>query len=364
MKKITALLLVAILTIAMFAACASPAPAPAPAAPAPAAPGAAPAAPAQADLQTITAVSVGMQFGVNWWDALEWETDIWGQRLAESDRGFRLENNYFGPTSRDSALQLQVIADAIALDPDILFVVPIAAESVDAQLAPVKARGTKVISHQGPEMTNVHFNVESFRPQDFAVYMADQIVYHGGPGGNIAILVGTLSEQFHVGVATGLYENFRDRHPGWVSITGTNWIESINAENAYAVAVQLMQQHPDLDAMFVCSASAFVSVARAVENLGRADDIQLFTMASAQLSEDAWRAGTVTLSAFWYAGHVAAAAYEIGLRLIEGRTINTGDDLGIPGFGSIIVEGRNVFGDGWIEVNADNWQQVMVDFPV
>ncbi|MDR1621203.1 MAG: hypothetical protein LBS00_02385, partial [Synergistaceae bacterium] len=77
---------------------------------------------------------------------------------------------------------------------------------------------------------------------------------------------------------------------------------------------------------------------------------------------DAWKAGTLTHSCFWYPGYSAAAAYEVALRVIEGREIKNGDDLGVPGFENIIVDGINVYGSGWIDVTAENWQQVADEY--
>ena len=366
-KKTLSILLATIMVMALFGACTPGATAPTPTAPTPGTPAEGNAATpdtAAGDTVDLVGATVVMQVGMNWWDSMGWQVDAWSERLAASDRGFTLDNFYLGPTSRDGALQVQVISDAIALNPDILYIVPITADAVDAQIAIARNNGAVVVTHQGPALENNHFNIEGFRASDFGAFFADQMVYHGGPTGTVAITVATLGDQFHVDIANAMYDRFASHHPGWQSITGRNWVEIINAETAYSVVVQLIQAHPDINAIWCPSASAFPSVSRAVEELGRTGEIQLYALASPQLAEDGWRAGTVTLTAFSFPGYVAEAAYEVALRVIEGREINTGDDLGVRGFNSIIVDGRNIFGDGWLEITPDNWEQMLNDFPV
>ena len=97
---------------------------------------------------------------------------------------------------------------------------------------------------------------------------------------------------------------------------------------------------------------------RAIEELGKTGEILLIGNASAAARTDAWEAGTLTHTCFWYPGYSAAAAYEVALRIREGKEIKTGDDLGIPGFESIIVDGKNIYGSGWFDVTVENWKEM------
>jgi simple sugar transport system substrate-binding protein len=97
---------------------------------------------------------------------------------------------------------------------------------------------------------------------------------------------------------------------------------------------------------------------RAIEELGKTGEIILIGNASAAARTDAWEAGTLSHTCFWYPGYSAAAAYEVALRIIEGKEIKTGDDLGVYGFENIIVEGKCIYGSGWYDVTAENWQEM------
>ena len=106
--------------------------------------------------------------GSTWFDSMGWETDKRGETIGE--RGYSLENHYIGPTAQDSAAQLQSLSDALALNPDILCVVPIAADAVDAMLAVAKANGSTIVTHEGGTLQNIDYNVDAFHPDDYGAH--------------------------------------------------------------------------------------------------------------------------------------------------------------------------------------------------
>ena len=102
--------------------------------------------------------------------------------------------------------------------------------------------------------------------------------------------------------------------------------------------------------------------ARAIEELGKTGEILLIGNASPKARADAWESGALTHSCFWYPGYSAAAAYEVGLRLMEGKTVQTGDDLGAPGFENITISGNNIYGSGWVDVTSENWKELIEQY--
>lgn len=305
---------------------------------------------------TLVGAVVVKAVGSIWFDSMGWETDAWGETIG--DRGYELKNNYLGPTSQDSAAQLQVLADAIALNPDILCVVPIAADAVDEQLAIAKANGATVVTHEGGTLQNIDYNVDAFAPDAYGAHFAKLLAEYGGETGKVAITVGSLTEVSHNQWAQALYDSLQENYPGWESVTGGDFIESGATDSAYENGKQLIQAYPDLNCIWVGSASATMGYARAIEEMGKTGEIMLIGNASAQARADAWENEILTHTCFWYPGYSAAAAYEVALRIIEGREIKTGDDLGVKGFENIIVDGKNIYGSGWYDVTADNWEEM------
>lgn len=306
--------------------------------------------------KTLVTVTVPKTISTKWFETMKIETDAWAEEY--NSKGYSVTNHFIGPTNVDAALQLQSLSDAIALNPDILCVVPIASDSVDEQLAIARSNGTTVISHEGSTLKNVDYNVDAFSNEAYGANFAELIHQYGGDSGKVAITVGTLTETSHVEWAEACYNTLQEKYPGWESVTGTDWIETKTADNAYEVGKQILQANPDLNCFVVSAAQAANGLARAVEELGKTGEVMIIGNASASDRIDCWEAGTLTHTTFWYPGNCAKAAYEVGRRVREGETLKTGDDLGIPGFESITVEGNQIRGSGWYDVTPDNYLEM------
>ena len=66
------------------------------------------------------------------------------------------------------------------------------------------------------------------------------------------------------------------------------------------------------------------------------------------------KSGAVDTINFWdpkLAGKVIA---EIAERLLDGKTVKTGDDLGVEGYRSVVVKGDVIYGSAWVDVTKDN----------
>jgi simple sugar transport system substrate-binding protein len=40
--------------------------------------------------------------------------------------------------------------------------------------------------------------------------------------------------------------------------------------------------------------------------------------------------------------------------LIEGESVNTGDNLGLPGYENVTVKGKVIYGNAWIDISKEN----------
>lgn len=57
----------------------------------------------------------------------------------------------------------------------------------------------------------------------------------------------------------------------------------------------------------------------------------------------------------WDPADAGYVANEVALRVIQGKKIKEGDDLGVPGFESIrLVNKKVIYGDAWVEITKDN----------
>ena len=50
---------------------------------------------------------------------------------------------------------------------------------------------------------------------------------------------------------------------------------------------------------------------------------------------------------------------KLAVMVMSGEEVTDGMDLGLPGYGNITLDGKVIFGQAWVNVNADN----MDDYP-
>lgn len=301
----------------------------------------------------LTVATVVKAIGSNWFDSMDWEGTKWAEENGA-------DHHYIGPTSMDSAAQLQCLEDAIALQPDVLTVVPIAADACDALLAQARAQGTKVVTHEGTGLTNIDFNVDAFSNEGFGINFADKCNELIGADANYACVVGTLTTPAHMAWAKAFYAHANENYP---NMTCTNDIDNgeivpleggANSDTSYTMAKQFIQAHPEVEVFFIGSSSCVAGVCRAIEELGLSDSIKVLAVGTASGQKTYYESGTIVYGAMWYPGAAQYACYEVGKRLINGETISTGDDLGFEGYHSITVDGTNIYGNAWLDVTMDN----------
>jgi len=353
MKKILSTLLVVCMLLGLVA-CGGPAATPTPptAATPPASSEATPA-----PSKPLVTVSVVKAIGSNWFDSMDWE----GKRWAEENGA---THHYIGPTSQDSAAQLQCIGDAIALQPDILTVVPIAADACDALLKQAREQGVLVVTHEGVGLTNVDYNVDAFSNQQFGESFAIKCAELISEDAKYALVVGSLTTPAHMAWAKAFYGYANENYPGMQTMNDedANGVIPLeggpNSDTSYSMAKQFIQANPDVEVFFIGSSSCVAGVCRAIEELGLGDKIKVLAVGTASGQKQYYESGTIPYGSFWYPGYAQYACFELGKRVLEGQLPQTGDDLGVEGYRNITVDGINVYGAAWLEVTIDNLEEM------
>lgn len=315
------------------------------------------AAPGTKAAENLVVATVVKAIGSNWFDSMDWE----GTKWAEENQA---KHHYIGPTSMDSAAQLQCISDAIALRPDILTVVPIAADACDALLKQAQEQGTMVVTHEGTGLANNNYNVDAFSNEDFGINFAKKAAELIGEDAQYACMVGTLTTPAHMAWAKAFYGYANENYPDMVCLNDKNGDEIMpleggaNADTAYSAAKQFLQANPQLQVFYVGSSSNVSGVCRAIEELGLGDKVKVLAVGTASGQKSYYESGTIVYGAFWYPGAAQYACYEVGKRILAGETVETGDDLGVEGYHEITVDGKNIYGSAWLDVTLENLDEM------
>jgi simple sugar transport system substrate-binding protein len=127
-----------------------------------------------------------------------------------------------------------------------------------------------------------------------------------------------------------------------------------DAATAYRKTQELLVAYPNIKGFQGSSSNDAVGIGQAVEEAGLADKTTVVGTSLVSLTGNLLKSGAVDTINFWdpkLAGKVIAVIAE---RLLDGKTVKTGDDLGVEGYKSVVVKGDVIYGSAWVDVTKEN----------
>jgi len=261
-----------------------------------------------------------------------------------------------GPTAGDAAQQNRFVEDVIVQGVDAILISPFAPEQTDAVLGQAMDAGIIVVSTEGQHMQNMNYNVEAFNHGAFGTNAAQLLAGGMDEEGEILIFVGSLGSTAHVGWATAIVEAV-DRYFPNMSIANPDlvFIETgNNAPQAFERAREAFLAHPNARGAFSPSATDTPAIARAIEELGLVGQVTYVAVGLPNASRTYVTSGAIDYLMSWDPADFALAMAMVAGAVRAGVSLQTGDDLGVFGFNSIVVEGNNITGTEWRVINAAN----------
>ncbi len=358
MKKLVAVFLVLGLVIAMLAACTPKAetPAESPAeesvAPAPAETEAAPADEAPADTaeayDLVTIVKI--------------TTIPWFQRMDEGIQKFAADtgNNAVmdGPAdTADPAQQVSIIESLIANKIDGLGVVPMSVEALEPVLKKARDAGIKVVSHEASSQQNIDYDIEAFANEEFGAQIRKLLIEKtGATEGEYATFVGGLTSKTHMEWQDG-GDSIMGDYPGFKEVE--HRLETADdAAKAESLTKELIKKYPNLSFIQGCAQTDAMGAAKAVEEAGLADKIQLGGAGLVSASGQYIESGAVDILGFWDPADAGYAMNKMLVMLLDGQDDQfvDGMDLGLPGYEKCKLDGKVFYAQAWHFATIDNYK--------
>jgi simple sugar transport system substrate-binding protein len=326
-----------LIVVALLAACAVPA-----AAPAPAEAEAEPAAPAAEEMTFVTIVKIA---GINWFNRMEDGVNEWGQETG-------INASLVGPAEADAAQQIPIIEDLIAQGVDAICVVPMDPEQLDPVLQKAMDAGIVVITHEASNQQNMHWDIEAFDNKAFGAGLMDLLAAEMGEEGEYAVFVGSLGSKTHNEWVDGGIERQMEAYPNMVMVGDKN--ESFDdSQIAYEKAKELLRAYPNLKGFQGSASTDVAGIGQAVEEAGLQDQVAVVGTSLPSIAGDLLTTGAIDAIGFWDPAVAGQACNKLALMVINGEEIGEGTDLGIPGYNSLIVDGKVLYGDARVYVDAE-----------
>ncbi|PSM16791.1 substrate-binding domain-containing protein [Nitratireductor sp. StC3] len=300
---------------------------------------------AMADNKTIaTVVKIA---GVGWFDRMEKGVDAFAAANADIN-AFQQ-----GPGQADAAQQAQIIEDLIAQNVDAIGVVPLSAETLEAVLKKARERGIVVVAHEGATLENIDYDVEAFDNEAYGVHLMDALAERMNGKGDYATFVGALTNVTHNIWVDAAVAHQRQKYPemNWL---GEKYVSDEDAQTAYRKTQEILVTHPSVRGFLGSSSNDVVGIGQAIDEAGLNDATEVVGTSIVSMAGSGLENGSIDMIAAWDPKDAGLAINEIAARVMRGETIAQGDDLGIPGYESVTVDGKVVTGSAWIDMTADN----------
>ncbi|MCX5542497.1 autoinducer 2 ABC transporter substrate-binding protein [Paraburkholderia sp. CNPSo 3076] len=290
----------------------------------------------------------------------------WFNRMDDGVKEFGKDNPNVsvyqtGPGRADAAQQLKIIDDLIAKKVSAIAVVPYDPPTLEPALKKAMDRGIKVVTHEADNEKNTMVDVEAFDNSAYGAALNDRLASCMHSEGKWATMVGSLGSRSQVQWADGGIDNAKKKFPK-MQLVETNLETNNDGEHAYEVAKEVLRKHPDIKGFQGSSSLDVIGIGRAVEEAGLQGKICVYGTGLPTEAGKYLESGAINGIAFWDPKLAGMAMNKIAMMLIDGKTVENGANLGLPGYEKVTVskgpgKGIIVRGQGWVSVDKSNYKQ-------
>ena len=308
-----------------------------------------PASPPKAtDVRFITVVK---SMGFNWFKRMET-----GVLQYAKDTGTQAVVQ--GPSKADAALQIQVIEDAIAQRPQSILVVPFEVEAVEPVLKKAQDQGIVVITHEASNIQkeSARYDIEAFDNAAYGRHMMEAMARGMGGEGRYVVLVGSLTSKSHNEWVDAAIAYQKERFPK-MQLVGSKNETGDDPQKAYQIMKDLLRTYPGIKGVQGSAATDVVGAAQAIQEAGLAGKITVVGTSLPSYAGDLLKANAITVIFCWDPADAGYAMNTVAQMVLEGKKIEDGMDLGIPGYNSIKLKGTVIYGNAWIDITKENMER-------
>lgn len=302
-----------------------------------------------ADGDSYTIATVVKLSGVPWFDRMEQGVERFNSETPH-------EAFQVGPAKADSALQVQMIEDLIARDVDAITVVPFSPEAVIPVLNKAQDQGITVITHEASNLDNVSYDIEAFQNDAYGEHFMKRLASCMNESGQYGVFVGSLTSKTHNQWVDAAVAYQKENYPDMEMVGSKNETYD-DQQTAYQKTQELLRAYPDIQGFQGSASTDTAGIGLAVEQAGLQDRTCVVGTSLPSISGQYLETGAVDMISFWDPALAGYAMNEVAVTVLEGGKVETGDDLGLDGYGDVTVKGNVIYGEAWVDVTAENMDE-------
>lgn len=282
----------------------------------------------------------------------------WSDRVAEGVRMYADDSDRDayceGATQASAEAQAEILRSLIDARVSALLVTPFEPEAVEDLLKEAMDAGIVVITHEAPNITNAHYDLEPFGNEAYGVNLMEELAGRMNQTGEYVQLVGSLNSATHMAWVDAANEFQRAQYPEMMRVNEP--IETADdADQAYQIVRDLLVAFPNLAGIQGSASTDVVGAGRAVEEAGLTDQVVICGTSTPKNVRQLLDDGVVDLVQFWDPGMAAYAQNMAAQILLDKGRIRSGTSLVADGYGEVTLEGKVIYGNNaWITVTKEN----------
>ncbi|MDA3921889.1 MAG: autoinducer 2 ABC transporter substrate-binding protein [Salinisphaera sp.] len=239
-----------------------------------------------------------------------------------------------GPSQATAEGQVSIIQNLIPQQPTAIGIDPNSQQALEGVLGKAQKAGIFVFSQEAPQMTNTNFDLEAFGNAKYGQEMMDSLGSCMGGKGQYVTFVGHLTAASHMAWAQAELDEAKAKFPE-ISRATNPVVANENSEVAYQKTKELLTRYPNLKGFIGSASTDIPGIARAVTELGLNKKVCIVGTSVPSLTRRYVNAGTIQDVFLWDSSLTAHAAMNGALMMLQGKTVEAGTNLHVPGYTDI-----------------------------
>ncbi len=308
--------------------------------------GFAPAATAAKADDELEIVMVAKMEGVSWFDDMRVGVEEFG-------KDFKVNAYQIAPDTGDPAKQAQMVEDLIAKGVDAILVVPNDPKSMEPVLKKAKEKGIVVVTHEAQALAPiVDYDMEAFKNEDFGVVMGKALAEAMAGEGKYTGFVGALTMETHMQWFNAMQEYLKENYPKMEFVSKQPYEDNNDEKAAYAKVQEILKTYPDLKGMFGNSASSTTMEGLVMKEKNN-KNIKVVGLSLPSMAGEYIKAGFIQQAQCWRPADAGYVTAYIAYKILKGEKIEDGMSFEKPGYESVKVEDKIIFGNAPLILKKD-----------
>jgi simple sugar transport system substrate-binding protein len=97
-----------------------------------------------------------------------------------------------------------------------------------------------------------------------------------------------------------------------------------------------------------------VGAGQAVQEAGLAGKVAVIGTSIVSYAGDLLKSGAITQISTWDPASHGYVGNKVAQLVLQGKKITTGENLGVPGYNKVTVQGKTIIGSGWVDITKSN----------